>query len=80
VLDLGVQAQGVEVVRPLLENRRDFRLGLRQLAEFDEHASIHQALLILGDRFDHPLYLAPGAGQVNGYGREAMIFLYSSSV
>jgi hypothetical protein len=60
VLDLGVQAQGVEVVRPLLENRRDFRLGLRQLAEFDEHASVHQALLILGDRFDHPLYLAPG--------------------
>ncbi len=47
VLDLGIQAQGLEVVRALLEDRRDLRLGLGQLAEFDEHASFLQALLAL---------------------------------
>src|SRR5262249_8281943 len=53
VLDLGKQAQGVEVVCALLEDRRDFRLGLGQLAELDENAGFLQALIVLHGGFNH---------------------------
>ena len=53
VLDLGEQAEGIEVVGALLEDRRDLRLGLGQLAELDEHASFLQALLALHRCVNH---------------------------
>ena len=53
VLDLGEQAEGIEVVGALLEDRRDLRLGLGQLAELDEHASFLQAGLVLDRCFHH---------------------------
>ena len=42
-----------EVVGALLEDRRDLRLGLGQLAELDEHASFLQAGLVLDRCFHH---------------------------
>jgi len=55
VLDLGVEAQSLEVVRALLEDRGDLCLGLGQLAELDEHASFLQALLALHRCVNHRL-------------------------
>src|SRR5262249_47367614 len=57
VLDLGEEAQGLEVVRLLLEDRRDLRFGLEQLAKLDEHAGVLEALVA---RFNHRSYLGDG--------------------
>jgi len=46
VLELGEEAQRVEVLRTALEHVRDLQLGPAQLAELDQHRRVPQPLLV----------------------------------